>query len=1116
MKKTCIAIAFIIGLPNFAEAQETAAAKVFSLQGSATIERNGVATTATEQMAVNPGDEFVVGEPGRVALELPDGSYIRLSGGSRMRFPEAKKEVALVSGALHFFSHSEQEPTVVTEHVTAAIRGTEFTLSTDKNGTTISMFSGAVQGTSAFGAASLNAGQGARFMRGKAPDVYVLMQSDRSVQWSAFIPALGIIDEDTEITRKSLAMAADGKVASALKNLPVASATCTISDLARARILLSSGGITEGASILERCSLRSKDDELTAHANSILALVRLTQGNSATAQQLSARAMASHGSNSQVRFAQSLVLQDRGDLDGALAAVEGGNSTDSTLLARKAEVLFMFGRVPEARAILESLPTRSWYSDAVLGFVLMGDREFKGAEQAFQRAAQAEPAAGLPQLGLGLVEVNKGNLEAGRDHFEKATVLEPSRSTYRSYLAKSYFEADNYSPAEPEYDRAMELDKNDPTPHLYRSFMRLAQNRPVDALHDLEEARDLSDKRDVYRSKFLLDEDSAVQSASLSRVYRDLGFEQRGRIEAISAIYSDYENASAHRLLGETQDLIFNASSSLSERRISDLFAPLSINVADSIGTSVSLNEYSSLFERDGWRTGISSGYSSHDDTFVNGIVSANKTGNLVTALTATGVNGDGFIDDPRTNEGRVGISLQGQPTWADRFLVEARGVFRDDNQTDESNQADVGVAAGSYLHRFSPDTTLIAQTSYRRGRDKQVNPSFPYDVLLTDTSGALLDTISADTFNNQSNYESATENEMQLVDKRGIVTSVLTGRYSHYDTDLSSRGLVTSDSINGALADNDVYLRSQGSTGLDAGSVSYLATISATNTLLINAGGEYSSVQFTAKDEAPFGDDSNRNSKISPKGGIVFKPRSSVMLRTGYGEYLGRSTREGLASIEPTLVGGITQRYTDVLPGTQAKTWGTGIDLQPFQQTYIGSEWTKRWLDEPRTESFYELVVDPATGQATLGDTAIPRVNVPIHQDFVSTYLYQVINKQLVLGSDYKYSLQSTGFPDDSTLRDHTVKNFARYFFTNMFFAQGGTNYRYQERTNTVAVGSGTSSGWTFDALVGYRLPTRHGAITAGVRNILGQDFDLLADPYFNEPIFNDPTVELAARFNF
>jgi tetratricopeptide (TPR) repeat protein len=1116
MNKAWIAIAILIGLPILAGAQEVPAAKIFSLQGSATIERNGSSTAATEQMPLNPGDAVVVGEPGRVALELPDGSYIRLSGGSRMKFPEAKKEVALLSGALHFFSHSEQDPTVVTEHVTAAIRGTEFTLSTDSKGTRIAMLSGAVQGTSAFGAASLGAGQGATFMRGKAPEVYALMQSDRSVQWSAFIPVLGAIDEDTEMTRRALSMAADGNAANALLQLPPASSPCTINDLTRARILLSSGSVAEGSSLLERCSSRSATIQLAAHARSILALVRLTQGDSANAEQLSNTAMRDLSSNAQVRFARSIVLQDRGDLDGALAAVEGSDSKDPTLLARKAEVLFMFGRVPEARAILEALPTRSWYADAVLGFVLMGDREFSGAEQAFERAAQAEPAAGLPQLGLGLIQVNKGNLEAGRSHFEKATVLEPSRSTYRSYLAKSYFEADNYNPAEPEYDRAMELDKNDPTPHLYRSFMRLAQNRPVDALHDLEEARDLSDKRDVYRSKFLLDEDSAVQSASLSRVYRDLGFEQRGRIEAISAIYSDYENASAHRLLGETQDLIFNASSSLSERRISDLFAPLSINVADSIGTSVSLNEYSSLFERDGWRTGISSGYSSHDDTFVNGIVSANKTGNLVTALTATGVDGDGFIDDPRTNEGRLGISLQGQPTWADRFLVEARGVFRDDNQSDESNQADVGVAAGSYLHRFSPDTTLIAQTSYRRGRDKLVNPSFPYDVLLKDTSGEILDTISADTFNNQSNYETATENEMQLIDKRGAVTSVLTGRYSHYDTDLSSRALVTSDSINGALADRGVYLRSQGNTGLDAGSVSYLATVNATDTLMLNAGGEYSSVQFTAKDEAPFGDESDRNSKISPKGGIVFKPRSSIMLRTGYGEYLGRATREGLTSIEPTLVGGITQRYTDVLPGTQAKTWGTGIDLQPFNQTYIGSEWTKRWLDEPRTESFYELVVDPATGQATLGDTATPRFNVPIHQDFVSTYLYQVVSRQLVLGSDYKYSLQSTGSPDDSALRDHTVKNFARYFFTNMFFAQGGTNYRYQERTNTIAAGSGTSSGWTFDALLGYRLPTRHGAITAGVRNILGQDFDLLADPYFNEPIFNDPTVELAARFNF
>jgi tetratricopeptide (TPR) repeat protein len=1113
MKRVFLLLVIVLFHSRIALADGVPAATVFSLQGSATVERAGASLPATEKMVVTAGDEIVVGDPGRVALQLPDGSYIRLAGGSRMRFPgAATEEVGLVAGALHFFSHSEKHPTVVTEHVTAAIRGTEFTLSTSRESTTISMLSGTVQGSSSSGTASLAAGQGARFMRGKAPEVYALIQSDRSVQWSAFIPVLGATDIDTPATRRALTLASEGETQKALARVPAGSRQCGVPEFTHARILIAAGSVAKGASMLERCLEHASSSEVSAHVAATLSLVRLMQGDAATAGTLSERAMATHGDAPEIRFARSLALQDRGDLEGALAVVEG-ETTDSTLLARRAEILFMFGRVPEARALLESLTGRSWYSDAVLGFVLMGDRDFEGAEAAFNRAVVAEPAAGLPHMGLGIVEFNKGNLEAGRTQFERATVLEPSRSTYRSYLAKSYFESDTYDPAEPEYNRAMELDKNDPTPYLYRSFMRIAQNRPVEALHDLEEARDLSDKRDVYRSQFLLDEDSAVQSASLARVYRDLGFEQRGRIEAISAIYSDYENASAHRLLGETEENIVTASSSLSERRISDLFAPLSINVADSIGTSVSLNEYSALFERAGWRTGISTGYSSRDDQFLTGVMSANKTGNLVTALTATGVAGDGFVDDPRSNEGRVGISLQGQPTWADRFLVEARGTFIDNNQTDESNQVDSGFASGSYLHRFSPDTTFVAQTAFRRTRDKVVNPSYPYDVLFEDSEGSLIDTIETETYRNGSEYETAVENEVQLIDKRGPVTSIVTGRFAHYNVDLSERALVFDDTFGGAL--DGSYLRSQGSAGLNTGSVSYLGTVAATEDLLLNVGGEYSSVQFVAYDEAPYADADDNNSKITPKGGIVYKPKSSVMLRTGYGEYLGRSTREGLVSIEPTLVGGITQRYTDVLPGTQAKNWGSGIDLQPFDSTYIGSEWNRRWLEQPRSESFYTLVLDPSGATATLGDEYLSRFNVPIQQDFVTSYLYHIINKRIVLGSDYKFNRSSADSPDDSSLTDQIGRGFSRYFFTNMFFGQLATNYRYQDRLNTFA-GTGTSSGWTFDALVGYRLPTRHGAVTAGVRNIFGQDLDLLQDPYFNEVIFNDPLVELAARFNF
>ena len=87
------------------------------------------------------------------------------------------------------------------------------------------------------------------------------------------------------------------------------------------------------------------------------------------------------------------------------------------------------------------------------------------------------------------------------------------------------------------------------------------------------------------------------------------------------------------------------------------------------------------------------------------------------------------------------------------------------------------------------------------------------------------------------------------------------------------------------------------------------------------------------------------------------------------------------------------------------------------------------------------------------------------------------------------------------------------------MFFVQSGATYLYQDRTGyeDVGVPNGSDGGWMFDASVGYRLPTRHGFITAGVNNIFGQDF-VLEQAVFNDRaiVVNDPIFELAARLNF
>jgi tetratricopeptide (TPR) repeat protein len=1069
-------------------------------------------------MRLEAGDEIVVGDPGRVALAMSDGSYMRLASNSRLTLAAADKKVGLLEGALHFFSHSEQHPTVVTEHVTAAIRGTEFSLTTDASTTTIKMMSGSVQGVSSNGVAALGAGEGARFSKGKAPEVYALMQSERTVQWSAFVPLFAPEEFAGGVDARALRLLSEGKSDEALTLLPRQETRCTMAGALRGRVLVSRGDMALGVRELERCVTSGADSGVVAAAASTLSAIKLAQGQGDESRALAQKAVALAPSSVSARLALSFALQDKGDLDGALAAVTSDTTSSEDLTARRAELLFMFGRVPEARELLETLRERSWYAETVYGFVLMGDRSFDQAEGAFSRAAQMEPGAGLPQMGLGLVEVNRGNLEEGRNRFEKATVLEPSRSLYRSYLAKSYFEADSYDPAEPEYARAIELDPNDPTPHLYRSFMRLAENKPVEALRDIEAARDLSDKRDVYRSKFLLDEDSATQSASLARVYRELGFTQRGRIEAVSAIYDDYQNASAHRLLSETDMAVLTAPSALSERRIADLFSPLSINVADSIGTNVSLNEYSALFERDGWRTGITGNYSSYDDQFVEGILSANKSGNVLTALTASGVHGDGAIDDPRSNEGRAGISVQVQPTWGDRLLGEIRGVFYDSDQTDENDTYASGTFNGSYLHKFSPETSIIAQTSYRRGKDRLTRPDNNSSLHLTSPDGSLDEFTDARYDQKQSQYESAAENELQLIDRTGVVTSVLTGRYSNYDLDAYDHSTLLNDDV-GILDDLGVEFSSSASNNVVTSGVDYLATVRATDSLSLNVGADYSHVGFAARQESPFVNDDQSNSKLTPQGGIVFQPSSALIARVGYGQNLGRSSFSALASVEPTLIGGISQRYQDINPGVIAQNFGTGLDFQPWRSTYIGGEWVRRWLEDPRVPAVYTADIDFNEASVSTDVEYSDRDNVSVQQDLVSAYVYQIVTDRFVLGNDYRYARNTVGLPDDSFIKGHRNRAFGRYFFTNMFFAQAGGTYLYQDRAGYELDGvpNGSDAGWMFDAALGYRLPTRHGFITAGVNNIFGQDF-VLEQAVFNDNaiVVNDPIFELAARINF
>jgi hypothetical protein len=463
-----------------------------------------------------------------------------------------------------------------------------------------------------------------------------------------------------------------------------------------------------------------------------------------------------------------------------------------------------------------------------------------------------------------------------------------------------------------------------------------------------------------------------------------------------------------------------------------------------------------------------------------------------------------------------VGISFQAQPSWADRFLVEARGGFFDNNQTAESENVANGSGLLSYLHRFSPDTSAIVQSSYRRGRDRTTYPQTGGDIYFYSPDG-LIDELVPATFDQKGTYyETAVENEAQLIDRTGRVTSILTGRFSTYNTERYDHSLALNDDY-GILDDLGVEFSSKAPVNLQTSGVDYLSTIDVSRSLKANLGGNYSHVEFTSSDSGALVPDSESNSKLTPKAGFVYRPGDDLMVRVGYGQTLGKSAQGALASIEPTMIGGINQRINDVAPGTLGDNFGVGIDLHPVKSTYFGGEWQRRWLSEPRVASAYEVDINPADQTFTTTLISQDRINVSVDQDVATAYVYHIVTERLVLGTDYRYTRSVRSFPDDSSLIDHASKSFGRYFFTSMFFVQSAATYRYQDRTNSlVGLEDGTSSGWLFDAHLGYRLPTRQGTITAGVKNIFGQNFTLDQYLYNQEVVINDPVFELAARVNF
>ena len=248
----------------------------------------------------------------------------------------------------------------------------------------------------------------------------------------------------------------------------------------------------------------------------------------------------------------------------------------------------------------------------MLGFVHLAQIDTRQARADFEAAIERDSFNPLARLGLGLAMIRDGELVEGREQLEIAVALDPTNSLLRSYVGKAYYEEKRDELAASELEVARALDPFDPTPWFYDAIRKQTINRPVEALRDVQQSIILNDNRAVYRSRLLLDEDLAARSASLARVYRDLGFEELALVEGWKSIAADSGDYSGHRLLADAYSTLpRHQIARVNELFQSQILQPINITpiqpqlsegnifVLENAGpNALAFNEFNPLFNR--------------------------------------------------------------------------------------------------------------------------------------------------------------------------------------------------------------------------------------------------------------------------------------------------------------------------------------------------------------------------------------------------------------------------------------------------------------------------------------------------------------------------------------
>jgi tetratricopeptide (TPR) repeat protein len=1064
--------------------------RLVTVDGQVEVQRTGASSWQAVALGADlcQGDTVRAAASSRATITLINQAVLRVDQNTAMRLDnisgvtEERSVLSLLKGAFQSFSRKPRGFEVNTPYLNGSIEGTEFVFRVEDGQSELTVLEGTVIASNDQGNVSVSGGESAVAEQGKAPYMRTVVSPRDAVQWSLYYPPV--------MTVHGVSPEAQGP-------------------LHNAASLLSVGRVDEARASIDKAL---EQDPNASLAYALRAVINVVQNNNEQALADGNQAVALSPDSSAAKIALSYAQQAVFNIPAArdtlqLAVQQQPN--DALALARLAELQLMLGDRKQAResagkaAALDPMLART---QLTLGFAALAEFHNEEAKTAFEKAINLSSSDPMAHLGLGLAKISDGDVEAGGRDIEVAVALDSNNALMRAYLGKTYFEEKRTPLDTEQFAIAKQLDPNDPTAFLYDGIAKQTENRPVEAVQDLEQSIELNDNRAVYRSRLLLDKDRAARGTSLARAYKDLGFTQLGVNESTGSLAVDPSNASAHRFLADTYSgTRRHETARVSELLQAQLMQDVNINPIQPSVSATNLNivtiggpatpgfdEFTPLFQRDTTQFNAT-GFGGNNDTHGGEAVVSALYGGLSLSAGGFHYTSDGWRDNNDVEENIYNVFAQ----WAVSPVLNLQAEYRH-RETEE----------GDLAFNFDPDD-FVKNKSVDREQEVarfglRFSPSTRWDVLLSyihsDIDEDRHESEKVDEFTTLTfDFESETTGyiaEGQVIYHGEHLKLVTGAAYSEPDTD-------EADSFTVNDVDFGIVFQDKSKDSVDTEQkrpYSY-AYFQQSESIDWTLGASYDDFEEGELEKTSF----------NPKLGLQWNINNSTWLRAAAFKML-KPTLISRQTIEPTQVAGFNQLYDDP-SGTKYWRYGLGLDSRISKDLSVGAEATWRDLDEPVQFSGRFITEDR---------------DEQLHK----LYLYWTPMEQLAVSAEIVYDQYesedgistSGGRPEE--VQTYSVPVSVSYFRPSGFFATIGGTYVDQEvkRADGAFISSdGQDNFFLVDASVGYRLPKRRGVVSLGVSNLFDKEFDYQDDSYreFSQsastgPYFPERIVQGRVTLNF